>query len=470
MKLENIANCLNLEQITADKELVTQIQTKLLGLGLYPGGKFVDGNYGTWTEGAIKNFCNATKLPFRQFDKNFANNLLNLKQLPSILQTDKNQIFQNLLKIDTATQLSENETAAFLNRGIQNSKYFTQIADYPNRLAAKYESPSLPSTYSPYPKRGVIPLIDNQALDFLHSDIQQACVCIGCFVNGQIQTRWLGKNALTLGEFWSATKIIPILNVLSEANKRYYNIDIESCYITNQKFQFLDLVQDIITYQEKITTSNSAAATLKQFRTPEDLELWVKNITQNQQLIFRGKYGEEPFINQPKLIDSKTAQLLIESSLTRHDGQNSVSAYDLTRLVSMVGWHLHIADDSRLPGVQWQSLKSIIKAMGNDRARYVEVALQSLGLENVISSPVIISKLGDGYSEIRKRNEITYVAFVQFVDEHLKMNNQLGKLRTLAMTLRGAMPSTNSQWIELDARMATEVTEIIRLVVMEKLA
>ncbi|MDF5718624.1 MAG: hypothetical protein PUP93_33355, partial [Rhizonema sp. NSF051] len=247
-------------------------------------------------------------------------------------------------------------------------------------------------------------------------------------------------------------------------------IDIESCYVTNKKFQFLDLVQDIITYGEKITTSNSAAATLKQFQTPEALELWVKNITQNQQLIFRGKYGEEPFINQPKLIDGKTAQLLIESSLTRHDGQNSVSAYDLTRLVSMVGWHLHIADDSRLPGVQWQSLKSIIKAMGNDRARYVDVALQSLGLENVISSPVIISKLGDGYSKIRKRNEITYVAFVQFVDEHLKTNNQLGKLRTLAIALKGAMPPTNSQWIELDARMATEVTEIIRLVVMEKLA
>lgn len=470
MKLENLTNPLTLEQLKADKELVTQIQTKLRDLGLYPGGKFVDGDYGLRTEGAIKNFCNATNLPFPQFDENFAWNLLILKQIPSILQTDKNQVFQNLLKIGTATQLSENDTAPFLNRGMQNSKYLPQIAEYPNRLAAKYESQSVPSTYSAYPKRGVIPPIDNQGLAFLHSDIQEACVCIGSFVNGQIEARWLGRNALSNGEFWSATKIIPILNVLSEANRKYPDVDIESSYISNKKFKFLDLVLDIISYRDKITTSNSAAAMLKQFQTPEALEAWVKNITQNQQLVFRGKYGEEPYINQPSLIDRKTGQLLISASSTRHDGENTLSAYDLTRLISMVGWHLQIPEDSRLPGARWQSLKSIIKAMGNDRARYVEVALQTLGLENVISSGVMISKLGNGYSEIRRRNEITYVAFVQFVDEHSKTSNQLGKLRTLAMALRGAMAPGTGKWIELDARMATEVTEIIARVVTEKLA
>jgi hypothetical protein len=44
---------------------------------------------------------------------------------------------------------------------------------------------------------GELPQIDPKALNFLHKDIKQACVCIGTFVDGKIQAQWLGKNALT---------------------------------------------------------------------------------------------------------------------------------------------------------------------------------------------------------------------------------------------------------------------------------
>ena len=63
MKLENITYLLSREKVKADKELVEEIQIHLKSLGLYPGGKLIDGDYGPMTEGAIKQFCQAVDLP-----------------------------------------------------------------------------------------------------------------------------------------------------------------------------------------------------------------------------------------------------------------------------------------------------------------------------------------------------------------------------------------------------------------------
>lgn len=470
MKLENITTRLSEEQVKADKELVTQIQIKLRGLGLYPGGKSIDGDFGTKTRNAIKNFCDAVGIQ-PQYDRIFAQNLLTQKQLPSVLgmvNSSREQMFQNLLSMAKSTQLSPGEEAAFLHRGIQkNSKYIAEIAEYPLRMAKKYEV-NVPSGFTTYPKRGVIPTIDNEGLSFLHSDIKEACVCIGNFVNGEISARWLGKNALEEKQFWSATKIIPILNVICNANTLAPEIDVASCYINERQCKLTDVILDIINYQNKITSSNAGAATLKLFQTPTDLEKWVKDITGNQQLSFRSGYGRDPFTRQPQLFDSLTGKKVLNPPATALEvDKNYLSAYDLTRLISMLGWHLHLKENARLPGAQWQSLKTVITAMGNDPARYIEVAIETLGLENVISSPVIISKLGNGFSDSRGTNEITYVAFVQFIDERIRTNNQ-GKFRTLAMTLRGVVkPPVN--FIELDARVAAEVTEIIRRVVTDEI-
>ena len=471
MKLENVSNLLSKEQVKADEQLVTEIQLNLKSLGLYPGGKLIDGDYGPMTEGAIKQFCQAVDLPLLRFDKNFALKLLITKQLPFILQTANNQesIFNKLLTTARKTRLSGDDVAAFLHRDIKNSIYITQIKEYSSCLAAKDETQSINSTYNNYPQRGTIPNIENQSLNFLNSEITEACVCLGQFEQEKIKTRWLGKNALAKNQFWSATKIIPILNVVSESNSESANIDIESCYLNNQ-YKFIDIVLDIVSYRNQIASSNSAAAMLKRFQTPFELENWLKNITGNQQLEFRSGYGETPFISQPYLFDRLTAKQILNAAPTDLEiDKNYLSAYDLTRLMSMLGWHLHINQSARLPGAQWHSLKDIIYAMGHDKARYAEVALETLGLEKTIQAPVIISKLGYGYSNSRNTFEITYTAFVQFIDERFKSGTQLGKLRTLAMTLRGVTNPGNNQWAELDARMAAGVTEIIRRIVTEEI-
>ena len=471
---------LTLDQLKADPELVLDIQFKLNRFGLYPGGTWLDSKYGPQTEKGLKKFCEVTELDNMvtlQFDATFAQKLLNTDPTDFRLKTARNQgeVFQEFSAMQPNTG-----GGAFLNRKIDRSPFKADIDSYPQRLKEKVDQIEVISLgdlpiFTAYPDQGQKPTIDNQGLNFLHSDIKQACVCIGSFVNGNIKAHWLGKNALDNVEFWSATKIIPILNVVCQANSRFPLIDIDNCRIRSQGSTgghgFNRLVVATVSYNFTPSSSNRIAAMLKRFSTYAGLEQWVKNITGNNQLEFRGRYGEAPFINFPELVNASTGQVLLSAATVTNTASNSVSAYDLTRFITMLGWHYHISQNSRLPGAQWNSLESVVRGMGSDIARYVDAAIERLGLQRVIKSPVIISKAGWGRSRIRDRFEITYTALVQFIDRRPQGLGNPAKLRTLAMTLLAAKDLNNSvrEQRELDGRMATEVTEILRRVVTEEL-
>lgn len=411
------------------------------------------------------------------------------------LEIAKNRaaIFQKYLQIEKELE-ANSDNLAFLDRGIQKSPYKDLVDDYPNCFiaepdgvkvvsygaVAEFSDPKRKVAFSPYPKVGVMPQIDQQGLNFINEDIKQACICIGSFVDGKIQAKWLGRDALTKVQCWSATKIIPVLNIISKVNTKYPNVDLDNCIVRDPSGEqddvaFYDLLEDMVSYAEQIASSNSIAAMFRHFETRAGLEQWVKKTTGNQDLNFRGEYGEAAFILQPELYDTINEQVLLSAAPSDATGDNLVSVYDLTRLVSMLGWHYNIDKSSRLPGARWQSVECLIRAMGHDSARYADVAIETLGLSNVISSPAIISKLGYGLSTTRKVLEMVYMAVVQFIDERPNVNGKPAKLRTLAMTLRGskALPqnstNTDREATELDASMAAEVTEILRRVVAEEL-
>ena len=139
--------------------------------------------------------------------------------------------------------------------------------------------------------------------------------------------------------------------------------------------------------------------------------------------------------------------------------------------MAMLGWHYHLTSDSRLPHAQWDSLESAVRGMATDVARYVDGAIERLGLQEVIKSPVIISKAGWGRSSIRKRFEITYTTLIQFIDPRPKKLGKPSKLRMVVITMRSAKDVNNAilEERELDARMATEITEILRRVATDEL-
>lgn len=392
-------------------------------------------------------------------------------------EINREPIYQQFLQLAAA---GVEDKPALLYQGISTSPYQSQINNFAVRLQKKPDGKKLVdgikanTTFKPYPKLGELPIIDEKGLKFLHEDIKEACICVGSFSAGNFQVKWLGRDALANDEYWSSTKIIPMLNVISRMSKKDPNFNFDNYKISGidqtkelKSFPFYDLARDIVTYEQKIASSNSLAAMFKRFSDQVELEKWLKSITGNNDLVFRGRYGEKPFIDQPQVLETKSNKALLEP----FSGQprwvaNAISAYDLTRVISTLGWYNYIPPTSRLPFVQWQSLTTLIRALGTDCARLTDLAIQTLGLQNSLESVVIISKLGNGATGTRQRTEAVYVALVQFIDNRPVAAGKPPKFITLTMALRGTRAlnprDLNREVVELDARMATEVTEIIR--------
>lgn len=489
--LEDIATSgktLTFDELKQNKQLVVEIQKKLRNLGLYPGGPWIDGILGsqnsrTWK--ALQQFSTAFSLnaptTSDAINPSLAQALLEKQQIPSILNDASNaaSILNKLADIQSDTPVSGGHLA-FLDRTIKNSPFEQEVKKYPANLTRQPDGTSLVSygktfqlaesgttvIFEDYPTIGVLPNIDGTGLDFLDDSIEHACICVGSFVPGddEIKAHWLGKRSLVEVQFLSSTKFIGVLNTICKLNTTHPNCDVDNCVIGfgigNKRYSFSALVEDILTYGNRIAASNSIAAMFKRFSTRKELEDWTIAITGNQGLSFRGYYGADfpPFIDAPILFDTTLTsdQRVLKAAPEVGGGPNSISAYDLVRLISMLGWHLHLPASVALPGSQWNSLESVVRAMGVDTARYIDIALETLGLVNVVSEPVIISKLGLGNSAL------TYVALVKLVDNR----QNPAKLRTLAMAL-WTSPGSD---VNRDNNMAAAVTEIMRRVFTEELA
>lgn len=413
--------------------------------------------------------CRALDIPTPDQSHNYP--LLTVAQ-----ETDR--VFQSFLQQE---QGFNQEKLAFLDKGIQSSPYRNGIAKYAVRLQTP-ASVELADKAVPYPQRGDVFFVE-EGLAFLPAEVLSACVCVQSVKEDQIQGRWLGRDALSDRQLWSSTKFIPLLNVADQVNGIDPAIDISRCNVRSagsagrfSGFPFEDLATAIMTYDNRISTSNALAVMFKRFSTPERLEKWTKQMTGNSSLSFQGRYGEVPFIQNPELWSKQRNRAVLKSPGLRHSGQNLMSTYDLTRLITMTGWHWRLAPEKRIPNIQTRSLDCIVRAMGHDTARYVDIALETLGLSSWIKAPVIISKSGFGRSDQRDRTELTYCALAQFsLPRHIS-NPSLGapdptaayQHYSFGFTLIAAQNVGNADQEAryVDALMAASVTELIRRVVL----
>jgi hypothetical protein len=387
-------------QLKGMRELVIEIQVELSNLGFYPGGGWIDGDLGdsgSFSFTGLVDFCKrvgGVSIPSAavSLDSSIASKLLSTLQVNSILNDAKNTsaTLDKLKGIQKNSPIVNKNTgvdSAFVSRSINNSPVQSFIDVYPNHLEKKPDGVSIIFSdvavkLVEYPEKGGKPVVDNAALSFLSGDIENACVCIGGFTDSAstIKARWLGKNASNTEEFLSATKFIGVLNTVCQVNEKSPNTDIDDCVIESPRKRFNLLVKDMVSMSEEIASSNSIALMFKRFTQRQILEKWIEDITGNS-IEFRGGYGPfSPFINSPKVKDTTTGSIVVSSDGVGSTGSNSVSAYDLVRLISMLGWHPHLSSKSQLPSAQWKSLESIVRAMGYDTARYVDVALETLGL------------------------------------------------------------------------------------------
>lgn len=415
---------LTLADLRQDNSLCIHLQKCFRALGLYPGGKLVDGDFGPRSQEAFKQFCinvGITVVVPIQLNPSIAQILLSTLQIPSILgdfsiATVKRQIadFQKAVGANDAK-------LGFLDMGVDRSPFKHLVYQYSNFLdntkTAGIDTDLAPSlSFDSYPNLGDVPNINSSKLAFLPPDITQACICIGKIDGGFFSSSWLGKNELKPVECLSATKIIPILNVLCQIGSRF-PLDPSDLILKNngsevRRFEFSSALIDICSYRISVPHSNAMSATLNSFE--KDRESWIKQQTGNSNSIqFGGKYGVTPIISMPELRDQsknpKDPSLL--SFKKEAIGGNSISAYDLTRFISLVGWHQFLSASQQLSSISQKGLNQAIMALGTDTARYVDTAISTLGLENVIESAIVLSKLGYGNSAL------VYTAFVQFLPD-----------------------------------------------------
>jgi hypothetical protein len=228
---------------------------------------------------------------------------------------------------------------------------------------------------------------------------------------------------------------------------------------------FGDLFRQMVSYEKDAQSpghSNALGALFKTLVNPgeENVQQWLRQLTANPSLVLMGRYGTPSYIENGALFGP--AGVLVgyrEPPRSR----NLVSAADLVRLLTLVGWHHQLGPDQRLAGAHWTSLRTVVEGLGHDSARYIDAALENLGLVDAVASPVIISKLGYGAETADpKIDALTYAAFAQFSD----LRSGQPRQRSFALALR--IPTAPGAGVRHDARMAAEVTEIVRRVFAEE--
>ena len=381
-----------------------------------------------------------------------------------------------------AQGLASDDHLPLLDRGLAGSRFEASVPAYARHLEqlpqglVPYPAPS--PGFGSYPPRGqAAAILSGQdglgGLEFLSEEVAQACVAIGSFgANQPLRVRWYGRQAEGVNvQFWSATKIAAALHVLCQANRRSPMTPIGDCRIGPNVFgdsrgeYFGDLFRQMVSYEKDAQSpghSNALGALFKTLVNPgeENVQQWLRQLTANPSLVLMGRYGTPSYIQNGVLFGPPGVLVgYREPPRTR----NLVSAADLVRLLTLVGWHRQLGPDQRLAGAQWTSLRTVVEGLGHDTARYIDAALENLGLVDAVTSPVILSKLGYGAETADPEiDALTYAAFAQFSDQRSGQPRQ----RSFALALR--IPTAPGAGVRHDARMAAEVTEIVRRVFAEE--
>jgi hypothetical protein len=257
-----------------------------------------------------------------------------------------------------AQGLASDDHLPLLDRGLAGSPFAASVPMYARHLEqlpqdlVPYPAPS--PGFGSYPARGQAAAILSGeeglgGLEFLSEEVAQACVAIGSFSADQpLRVRWYGRQADGVNvQFWSATKIAAALHVLCQANRRSPMTPIGDCRIGPNVLgdspgeYFGDLFRQMVSYEKDAQSPGHSNALGALFKTlvnagEENVQQWLRQLTANPSLVLMGRYGTPSYIQNGVLFGP--AGVLVgyrEPPRTR----NLVSAADLVRLLTLVGWH-----------------------------------------------------------------------------------------------------------------------------------
>ena len=362
--------------------------------------------------------------------------------------------YEHFMAIERAEE-SNGWHMSFLDRGLANSLLEDEVQDIPERLAA----PRTGTSEAPHmPTRGDRPE-EVADLPWLHEDIRNASIASAEWdENGELRARWYGREDQRDDQYWSATKQMQALGLVSLLNKQRPDLDIDDVMIRQAgepgtAVSIHSLMKDVVSYEGGATRSNAGAKALGRFQTTDERDAQLESWTGHDGT-FMGGYGAPSLFEQPELVTADGQVIATAPEAEGAPGPNLISAYDVTRTLAMASWHEHLDADQQIPDAQWHSLESVLRAMGYDSARYIDAAIERLDVADRLENVVVASKLGHGIRSATGLAETVYTGVLQFDDA------QTGSHRSLVFTLRGEKADA----VELDARIAAEVTELLRRV------
>jgi hypothetical protein len=457
---------LPLDQLQRHPALVAALQRGLCGLGLHPGGPAIDGAAGPALLQALGRFRRLAVVgpgDRQQLTPACAAALLRVRWLPAVLARWSPAAARRRFAAEARRIGADDAHLTFLDRGLESSPWLESLADAElpcpaGRPAAGSGTGSSSGSglgvdlgespeFAPYPTRGKLPAFEAGGLEWLGEEIGQACLCLGRSGHHGLEVRWLGRDSLTPLECLSATKIVPLLNVLArsaagEARLEPWGSDDQSLSLERALF-------DLVSYAGTVGSSNALAALLNQLEPHR--EAWIRAHTGGPAALrFGGRYGETPPIVRPVLRQRGNGSVLLPFGSPVEAG-NAVSLYDLTRLLSMLGWHRLLAPVQRVRGLSGAGARLAARALSCDSARYLDAAFADLGLQRRIDTPLILSKMGYGESAL------VYCAFL-----HVRDRRDARPLtHSLAFSLRCPKGSGDREAVRADLAMAEAVSSLL---------
>ena len=355
---------------------------------------------------------------------------------------------------------------AFLDRGLAASLYKANAGKTWELLSRRPDGGSLQNGgsagFSAFPARGQRP-VEFKPMPFTGPAITEAAVAVGSEVNGQMQARWYGKAPEQNAQFWSSTKSLNALGLISRLNTVRPDLKVEELRIreagsTSAGVPLNSLFQDITSYDAGVARSNAGAGALGRMLGGTAREAFVTGNT-GHAVEFNSNYGGGTLFNRPEIVTASGERVLLSPESAGTNVRNRVSAYDLTRLHAQAAWHGRLAPEARIAGAQSHGLAGWTRAMAEDSARYVDVGMQQLGLASTAKNVAVATKLGFGYAD--GKYEAVYSGVVQFDDARTSPPRQ----RSMSFTLRGV----HADAVALDAHLAAETTELLRRLVTDQL-
>lgn len=507
-------------RLGASGAAVVALQQQLIALGFLAGA--ADGVFGAGTAQALRDL--QRRLLLRPDGVLGPRTQAALAAPPASLPSSPYRDLVLQAETLAATGEASDEKLPILDRGLAASPFHREPPAAAQRLQARLPAavlqpyPDRHHTLAPYPPHGVVPAIlsgheGRGGLAFLSDAVSQACLCIGSHgLDQPLRVRWYGRRALEDHvQFWSATKFIAGLHVVCQANRRSPGTPIDTTAVHpcdgTAPQPFAALFKAMVDYQppagqttvggEPADLGDGSAASngldgregsgheeedadgggsnrigylfkLLGNREEPDLQTWMQRLSGNPRSQLLGWYGQwRTAAHRWKAgaeLRGPGGVLVAHRRPPRN--RNLVSAYDLVRMLTLLGWHPQLPPDGRLPGAQWHSLATLVEGLGHDTARYLDVALERLGLLEAVAEPVILSKLGYGAETGDPAiDALTYVAFASFQD----IRHRPARQRCFCLALRIPTAAGLSTALDHDARMAAEVSEIVRRIFAEEL-